>query len=179
MGVKTVCPHCGKNVTIFDGRAYKANKGKCPKCKKLVRRSYQLNCPKCNNSIKVIWGPVRRGEAKCPRCDTKITKLDLFKVPSTAPQAKAPRAKAPQAKASQAKAPATSFKQTGVLCLSCMNVTNLGNKKCQSCRNKLKVKPSTMVYFNGHEEAVQCQKCGKYTNFRGIKCDKCRKKLKF
>jgi hypothetical protein len=74
---------------------------------------------------------------------------------------------------------AGNFKQSGVLCLNCKSVTPLGNKRCKGCKSKLKVKPSTMVYYNGAIEAIQCQKCSDYTSFQGVKCQKCRKKLKF
>ncbi len=71
------------------------------------------------------------------------------------------------------------FKQYGVLCLSCKTVTQFGNKRCQNCRNKLKISPRTTVYYNGAKEAIQCPKCGKYSEFKGLKCEHCNKKFKF
>ena len=71
------------------------------------------------------------------------------------------------------------FKQYGVLCLNCKTVTQFGNKRCQNCRNKLKISPKTTVYYNGVKEAIQCPKCGKYSEFKGLKCEHCNKKFKF
>ncbi len=71
------------------------------------------------------------------------------------------------------------FKQYGVLCLNCKTVTQFGNKRCQNCRNKLKISPRTTVYYNGVKEAIQCPKCGKYSEFKGLKCEHCNKKFKF
>ncbi len=71
------------------------------------------------------------------------------------------------------------FKQSGVLCLNCKTVTQFGNKRCQNCRNKLKISPKTTVYYNGVKEAIQCPKCGKYSEFKELKCEHCNKKFKF
>ena len=71
------------------------------------------------------------------------------------------------------------FKQYGVLCLNCKTITQFGNKRCQNCRNKLKITPKTTVYYNGAKEALQCPKCGKYSEFKGLKCEHCNKKFKF
>ena len=70
------------------------------------------------------------------------------------------------------------FKQHGVLCLKCKYVTPFGNKRCQNCKNKLKVNALTIIYYNGLIEAVQCPKCGNYTDYKKIICTHCNKKLK-
>ena len=159
---------------------YDNNKAKCPECKNLIKKYHNVNCPKCNSSFKARWGDVRKGKQKCPSCGRSISKNDLPDFGGGAAPARAAPAQAPPQVITRTiiQQPQTSFKQTGILCLACMNVTPLGNKKCQTCKKKLKVKPSVMVYFNGVKDQVQCQKCKGYTDWNVLKCQNCGKKLK-
>ncbi len=179
--VNSICPYCNKSIRL-NSVHYEGNKAKCSYCKNLVKKFYQVSCPSCNKSFKATWGQVRKGNQKCPSCGKKILKTDLPDFQTGAPRMAAPVAApvSPPTVVTQTviKAPETSYKQTGVLCLACRNVSQLGNKKCQSCKTKIKVKPSVMIYFNGIVETVQCQKCGGYTDFKQIKCQACGKKLK-
>ena len=129
-----------------------------------MSRPVKKVCPNCKRWIRTTSGKLKNPNFKCPHCRKLVN-----------PQAQQQVVQQPQA----AQQPQGSFRQTGVLCLFCMNNSPVGIKKCQSCRKKLKIKPSTMIYFNGQIEAIQCQKCGGYTNYRDIKCQKCKKKIKF
>ena len=177
--VNSICPYCNKNISL-NSVHYEGNKAKCSYCKNLVKKFYQVNCPSCNNSFKATWGQVRKGKQKCPSCSKKILKTDLPDFQIRTPRAAVPAPASTPTVITQTviQTPETSYKQTGVLCLGCRNVTPLGNKRCQLCKTKIKVKPSVMIYFNGIAETVQCQKCGGYTDFKQVKCQACNKKLK-
>ena len=71
------------------------------------------------------------------------------------------------------------FKQFGILCTKCRAITPFKNKRCQACKAKLKVMPTTTVYYNGKVEAIICPNCQKHTDAKLLKCEHCGKKLKF
>ncbi len=130
-------------------------------------------CKKCLTKNKV--GGRVQGQV-CKKCGYP---LDAEYVPQNEPKTKERKPKKEVIIQTKEVKIEGEFKQYGVLCLDCKTVTPFGNKKCQNCRNKLRISPKTTVYYNGVKEAIQCAKCGKYSQFKGIECEYCKKKFKF
>ena len=142
-------------------------------------RFKRAKCTHCKLIQTVLGKEFENGTAVCKKCKRPLNP-NLQAAPAAQPVQPAPQVQTvPQTiVVTQTLPPSGSFKKTGVLCMQCKTVNSMGVKKCTTCTKKLKVRPSTVIYYDGQTEAIQCQKCGGYTDHKSVKCQKCGKKIK-